>query len=71
MGWSFTRSMAGPTLDSPDRIVACGEPPLRGAWNYRGVLAGWDHMDIIGIGTTRDVGDWYLALARSLADLPP
>ena len=66
-----TRSMAGPTLDSPDRIVAYGEPPQRGAWNYRGVLAGWDHMDIIGIGTTRDVGDWYLALARSLADLPP
>lgn len=66
-----TRSMAGPTLDSPDRIAPYGEPPQRGAWNYRGVLAGWDHLDIVGIGTVRDVRDWYLSLARSLTDLPP
>ncbi|HRD64890.1 MAG TPA: lipase [Candidatus Competibacter sp.] len=66
-----TRSMAGPTLDSPDRIVPLGEPLQRGAWNYRGTLAGWDHMDIVGIGTVRDVRNWYLSLARSLADLPP
>jgi triacylglycerol lipase len=66
-----TRSMAGPTLGSPDRIADYRHPPQRGAWNYRGVLAGWDHMDIIGIGTTRDVGGWYRSLARALADLPP
>ncbi len=63
--------MAGPTLDSPDRIVNHPDPPQRGVWNYQGVLTGWDHMDIVGIGTTRQVGDWYLRLARSLADLLP
>lgn len=66
-----TRVMAGPTLDSPDRIVNHPDPPQRGVWNYQGVLTGWDHMDIVGIGTTRQVGDWYLRLARSLADLLP
>ncbi len=66
-----TRSMAGPTLDSPDRIEAGHNPPQRGVWNYRGALSGWDHMDLIGIGTLRDTDDWYLRLARSLADLPP
>jgi triacylglycerol lipase len=70
-GLSNTRSMAGPTLDSPDRIVSYSGQPQRGVWNYRGVLSGWDHMDILGIGTVRDVGDWYLRLARSLTDLPP
>ena len=66
-----TRSMAGPTLDSADRIIPWRGQPQPGAWNYRGVLSGWDHMDIVGIGTTREVGDWYLRLAKSLADLPP
>jgi triacylglycerol lipase len=66
-----TRSMAGPTLDSPDRIVAGDGPPRRGVWNHRGTLAGWDHMDLVGIGTLRDTNDWHLRLARSLADLPP
>ena len=66
-----TRSMAGPTLNSSDRIVTYSDPPQRGVWNYRGVLIGWDHMDIIGIGTVRDIRGWYLSLARSLADLPP
>lgn len=66
-----TRSMAGPTLGSPDRIVPRDGQARRGVWNYQGVLTGWDHLDIMGIGTVRDVGDWYLRLARSLADLPP
>ncbi len=65
-----TRSMAGPTLDAADRIVPWRNPPKPGVWNEHGVLAGWDHLDIIGIGTTRDVSDWYLQLAQSLADLP-
>jgi triacylglycerol lipase len=65
-----TRSMAGPTLDSADRIVPWRGQPKPGAWNFRGVLSGWDHMDIVGIGTTREVSDWYLRLAKSLADLP-
>ena len=47
------------------------DPPQRGLWNDQGVLAGWDHMDIVGIGTLRDVRNWYLRLARTLADLPP
>ncbi len=66
-----TRSMAGPTLDSPDRIAPARDQPQPGIWNNRGVLTGWDHMDIVGIGTIRDVSGWYLRLARSLADLPP
>jgi len=66
-----TRSMAGPTLDSPDRIVTGQNPPQRGVWNDQGVLAGWDHMDVVGIGTLRDTNDWYLRLAQALADLPP
>jgi triacylglycerol lipase len=66
-----TRAMAGPTLDSPDQIVSDHGPPQRGVWNYQGALAGWDHMDLVGIGTLRDTNDWYLRLARSLADLPP
>ena len=66
-----TRSMAGPTLDSPDRIVAGDGPPQRGVWNHRGTLIGWDHMDLVGTVTLREVGDWYLRLAQSLADLPP
>jgi len=65
-----TRSMAGPTLDTVDRIVPWRNPPQPGVWNHHGVLSGWDHMDIVGIGTTREVGDWYLQLAKSLADLP-
>ena len=66
-----TRSMAGPTLDSSDRIVAGDGPPQRGVWNHRGTLAGWDHMDLVGAITLHEVDDWYLRLAQSLADLPP
>jgi triacylglycerol lipase len=66
-----TRSMAGPTLGSSDRIVPYRDPSLRGVWNDRGVLSGWDHMDIVGIGTVRDVDGWHLRRARELVDLPP
>ena len=66
-----TRSMAGPTLDSPDRKVVPASPPQPGVWNDRGVLAGWEHLDIVGIGTIRDINGWYLRLAKSLAELPP
>ena len=69
-GMVNTRSMAGPTLDAADRIIPWRNPPSPGVWNHHGVLSGWDHMDIVGIGTTREVGDWYLRLAKSLADLP-
>ncbi|MCC8988167.1 MAG: lipase, partial [Candidatus Contendobacter sp.] len=66
-----TRSMAGPTLDSPDRLVAgAGQPPQKGVWNNQGVLAGWDHLDLVGIGSLRDISGWYLRLAKSLAALP-
>ena len=66
-----TRSMAGPTLGSNDRILPYREPPEAGVWNDHGVLAGWDHLDIVGIGTLRDLRPWYLRLARALTALPP
>jgi triacylglycerol lipase len=66
-----TRSMAGPTLGSSDRIVSSAGQPQPGVWNQQGVLAGWDHLDVVGIGTTRDINGWYLRLAQALAALPP
>ena len=65
-----TRSMAGPTLDSPDRLVSGAGQPQQGVWNNQGVLAGWDHLDLVGIGSLRDISGWYLRLAKSLAALP-
>lgn len=65
-----TRSMAGPTLDSPDRIISSAGQPQPGVWNAHGVLAGWDHLDLVGIGALRDTNGWYLRLAKSLAALP-
>jgi triacylglycerol lipase len=70
-GMVNTRSMAGPTLGSSDRIVPYRDPPRRGVWNDRGVLSGWDHLDIVGVRTVRDVDGWYVRRARELADLPP
>lgn len=72
-----TRSMAGPTLGSSDRIVAFTGTPLPGVWNHMGTLRGFDHLDVIGIPLSktprgyRSLADWYVAHARLLASLPP
>ncbi|HEY1017155.1 MAG TPA: lipase [Herpetosiphonaceae bacterium] len=64
-----TISMNGPKVGSTDRIVRLGSAPLRGAWNDMGVLASYDHIDIIGL-SLYDVRGWYRTLANQLAALP-
>lgn len=64
-----TNSMAGPTLNTTDRVVAYSGNPRRGIWNNLGVLNTFDHLDIIGI-PIHDVRPWYLSLAALLASLP-
>jgi triacylglycerol lipase len=64
-----TNSMAGPTLNTPDTIVAYNGDPARGQWSNFGVMNGFDHLDIIGI-PAKDVRPWYRSLAGFLASLP-
>lgn len=42
-----TRSMTGP---STDLIRFFDGTPHRGEWNHMGVMEGWDHTEIIGLG---------------------
>jgi triacylglycerol lipase len=65
-----TVSMDGPRLGSTDSIVSFGQEAQPGVWNYMGLMDGYDHADIIGIGTIRDVRDWYRRLADRLGALP-
>jgi triacylglycerol lipase len=65
-----TNSMDGPTLSSTDQIVTYNGTPLKGAWNYMGVLESYDHLDIIGLGIYYDVRGWYQNLAARLGALP-
>jgi triacylglycerol lipase len=65
-----TISMDGPKLASTDAIVNIGPQPVPGVWNYMGLMDSYDHAAIIGIGTFRDVRDWYRSLAERLAALP-
>jgi triacylglycerol lipase len=65
-----TISMDGPKLSSTDSIVTSGPQPGPGVWNYMGLMDSYDHADIIGIGTIRDVRDWYRKLADLLGSLP-
>jgi triacylglycerol lipase len=77
-----TCSMDGPTLGSDDRIVPYPGPeaaaPLRGVWNYMGVLESIDHLDIIGLDPlwrehprgSGSLVDWYSDLAEMLIRLP-
>jgi len=65
-----TISMNGPKLGSTDAIVNIGPQPVPGVWNYMGLMDSYDHADIIGIGTVRDVRDWYRSLAELLTSLP-
>ena len=70
-----TVSMSGPKLGSRDRIehvvsdraVATFTP---GIWHAMGLLAGWDHLDVVGQQTRKDFRQFYLDLAALLADLP-
>jgi triacylglycerol lipase len=64
-----TNSMGGPTLNTTDVIVPYNGNPLRGQWNYFGVMNGFDHLDIIGI-PLQDVRPWYRSLAALLATIP-
>ena len=65
-----TISMDGPKLASTDAIVNIGPQPVPGVWNYMGLMDSYDHAAVIGIGTFRDVRDWYRSLAERLASLP-
>jgi triacylglycerol lipase len=65
-----TISMDGPKLDSTDAIISIGSQPILGAWNYMGLMDSYYHADIIGIGTKRDVLEWYRSLADRLTSLP-
>ena len=65
-----TISMDGPKLGSTDAIVSIGPEPVSGVWNYMGLMDSYDHVDIIGISTIRDVRDWYRSLAERLTSLP-
>lgn len=66
-----TRSMMGPSLTKgiPSEVSAFQGTPKPGAWNYLGLLDGWDHSDIIGV-TPASVKEWYIEQARLLASLP-
>ena len=77
-----TRSMAGPTLGSSDRIVSHSDAEagelMPGVWNFMGVLESVDHVDIIGVDPlrrsrpegSRSLLEWYASLAELLASLP-
>jgi triacylglycerol lipase len=66
-----TSSMDGPTLGSTDTIQRFSGAPVRGSWNYMGLLESVDHLDIIGIPIAdSDLKNWYLSLAALLTSLP-
>ncbi len=57
-----TRSMAGPY---PETIRPFDGAPLPGVWNHMGILEGWDHSEILGMGPEH--GDETLPFYRDLA----
>ena len=63
-----TRSMPGP---STDPIQPFDGKPRKGRWNHMGVLEGWDHGEILGIGFEHgdEVLDFYQQWAAFLASL--
>ena len=72
-GMVNTRSQAGPTLGSSDRIVHLEGKQLEsykpGFWYHMDTKDGWDHLDIIGIGTERDFVGFYEAWMKHLQAL--
>ena len=72
-----TCSMDGPTLGSSDLIVPYSGEPRAGVWNFMGVLSSCDHLDILGIVSSRvhpagsaGLPEFYAAIAALLAGLP-
>ncbi len=65
-----TRSMARPTRRSIDVIAPYEGSVMRGCWNDMGVMKSWDHMDIVGVSSTRKILDFYLDLAKLVSELP-
>lgn len=63
-----TRSMAGPSTET---IRLFEGTPQRGEWNHMGVLEGWDHSEILGLGPEHrdDVLPFYRTWAQFLAGL--
>ena len=63
-----TRSMAGP---STDPIRPFEGTPRRGEWNHMGILDGWDHTEMIGLGPEHreELLPFYRKWARFLASL--
>ena len=63
-----TRSMAGPGTET---VRLFEGTPQRGEWNHMGVLEGWDHSEIIGLGPEHgdEVLPFYRKWAQFLAGL--
>ncbi len=69
--------MDGPKLNSSDGILPFSGLPARGAWNFMGLLAGTDHVDLLGFATPpwwappgfADRLGWYRYNLRLLASL--
>jgi len=68
-----TRSMRVPTIGAASPSVNYSGTPQVGSWNHMGLWAGWDHVDIIGVLTEKDVGhlknNLYLPQAARLQQL--
>jgi len=45
--------------------------PVRGVWNYHPITHGWDHLDVVGIGTVPQsrINEFYLDIAQRLHSL--
>ncbi|WCK55562.1 lipase [Aneurinibacillus sp. Ricciae_BoGa-3] len=63
-----TYSMDGPKLNSTDEIIGYTGKPVKGKWNYMGLLEPYDHMNIVGMRCPEILG-WYVALADLLCSL--
>jgi hypothetical protein len=51
------------------RDLRNGGTPQAGAWNYRGLMAGYDHLDIVGWTLFWDSLGWYKARVDELRAL--
>jgi triacylglycerol lipase len=66
-----TASMAGPDREAVEPYD--GVPPRPGLWNHMGLLDGWDHSEILGMGPEHqdEVLPFYRALAGFLEGIQP
>jgi hypothetical protein len=51
------------------RDISNGGAPQAGAWNYKGQLGGFDHLDAVGWTLFRDSLGWYKARVDELRAL--